>query len=179
MRRSLGVLLFGLAAVATCHAGTITYDFAGTTLPSQPVRNEDFRYTSSSFIQSQLLVNLAQLDSCVNCYSGPGFTLVFSDNCDSNPGCNVSIQFNDGNDSGYVYFFASGAFSSPGIHNTIDPPEGSASQWNSATLTVQGDPADPAAPAAAGVPEPSTMLMMFGLLPAFVFFARRHPGRRR
>ena len=148
-------------ATSMAHAGPITYTFSGTTLPGSgsPSHSELFQLTVPDFLPVVLngsVVPFVSTDpgviACVPCKDPPNPALFFL-----RGGIGDSIQFQDADGTGYLYFFPADAFSNVGTHHTL-----AGINVNTGTLIITA------------TPEPSTQaLLMIGLGPVAVVFRRR------
>lgn len=149
--RYIVIVLLGLLT-SPIALGDVIYDFSGTPALSNPGVSETFQYTATNFITAsspgitiidgipELELFPAQLDSCSNCFTGPGPAVIFYPD-------ETGIQFNAFNNIGSTFEFAAGAFGTPGTYGSLAPVG-----TDSAVLTVTS------------TPEPSTFALAITVL---------------
>lgn len=156
---SIGALL--CLAASTAYGGPIHYAFTGTTLPSGglPGHSQVFELTLPDFlpvVSGGPVVEFVSTDpaviSCIPCTNPPDPALFFL-----RGGIGDSVQFQDQNGTGYIYFFPADVLTTVGTHQTLP-----GINVNTGTLSV------------AAIPEPSTA----GMLILGVLFLRRARRKR-
>lgn len=102
--------------------GPVLYHFTGTTVPgASPSHMQTFQLTAPDFLPAvldggplPLLSTDPAIISCIPCDAPPLPALFFLRGSSGD-----SIQFEDENGTGYVYFFPANSLSSLGTHNSL------------------------------------------------------------
>jgi hypothetical protein len=144
-----------LTLIAAPLQASVIYSFAGTGLPSTPVA---FQLTLPDYVNPIMdsgfvFKTCSQLDSSTNCQSGltsPSGAVLFSNQSTSPTVSTATLNFAASNLTEYVFFFATGAFGTPGVYRA----DQTGGIGNSGTLTVNftGDSVTTA------TPEPSSLV---------------------
>jgi hypothetical protein len=154
MKHSIRLLVAALTISAPAYAGVI-YTFVGTgQAPGQPAEALAFQLAVPEFVSASgfSLFSCAQLSSNTNCAStgtngAPISAVFFIGNNLSSPNSSFTdeLGFRATDNIAYGFFFPTGAFTNPGIYNSV---------VGTASLTVTA------------VPEPSSVALFFnaGLL---------------
>lgn len=136
-------VLVVLALTAASSQAGVIYDFIGTGVPNGP-EPVSFHLTVPDFLNPPLdagfptgwaFFSCAQLDSSTNCASGDPMAVGFSNQDFSIPSLSAFLTFRASNANEYMFYFPSGAFSTPGVYSAL-----SGGNFNPGTLTVSPEP---------------------------------------
>jgi hypothetical protein len=158
------VVLMAFAAASL--QGSTIYTFVGTGLPSTPLT---FQLTVPSAVNPQLdtgftFFSCSQLITNANCQSAltaPFGAVTFSNQSNSPAGFSAIITFATVDNGEFVFFFPTGAFSTPGVYSADERVVGG----NPATLIVS--------------PEPTSQIEVAGALALALFGSRAWRKRMR
>jgi hypothetical protein len=147
--------MFVLAMLFTASArASVIYEFSGTGVPFGPIE-VGFRLTVPDFIDPPMdgafeFVQCAEFDSSTNCLPEPWGGAYFT-NQSAGGAYSAILNFNASNGAGYAFFFAAGAFGTPGTYTGFLPGP----DFNPGTLTVTES-----RDTSGAVPEPATVSML-------------------